>query len=305
LYHSNLIGGLAARLCGLPVVWNIRHSVLEAHTQKRLTRLVGWSGARLSHRVPAAVVFVAQAARDHHVRHGYAAQPSRVIPNGFDITVFRPDAAARMEVRQELGLTPGCPLVGLFGRFHADKDHATFVRAAGQIHALRPDVHFLLTGTDVDAANADLVSLLERAGVLGHCHLLGPRPDMARLAASLDLQVSSSLSEAMPNVIGEAMACGVPCVVTDVGDSALLVGETGQVVPRGDSAALAARCLKLLALPDTIRRSLGALARERIMENFSFKQMVIRHSQLWNEAAGDAAGRPESPIAVCDSVKAA
>ena len=214
-----------------------------------LTRLIGWSSAGLSPWLPQRIVFVSQAARTLHAAAGFADQRAIVIPNGFDPTVFRPDADARRSVRHELQLADECPLVGLFGRFHPDKDHENFVRAAARIRAQLPETRFLLCGTNVDDGNAELVDRLEQADLRDVCRLLGPRDDMPRLTASLDVQLSSSATEAMPRVVGEAMACGVPCVVTDVGDSALLVGRTGRVVPPGDDQALAESCLELLRMP--------------------------------------------------------
>ena len=192
---------------------------------------------------------------------------------------------SRPVARRELNVPENCLLVGLFGRFHADKDHANFVQAAAQLHAQLPDVHFLLCGSGITTDNRVLVDWLKHAGLRDNFHLLGPRVDIPRLTASLDLQVSSSSSEAMPVVVGEAMACGIPCVVTEVGDSPLLVGPLGSVVPRRDPVALAEACRKLLVLPPAERRRLGVLCRQRIIECFSLEQMVSQHWRLWAEQA--------------------
>ena len=178
------------------------------------------------------------------------------------------------------------PLVGLFGRFHADKGHEHFARAAGLIHRRRPDVHFLLCGQGVTPENQRLTEWLLRQQVSKQCHLLGQRGDVPRLTAALDLQVSSSLTEALPNVIGEAMASGVPCVVTNVGDSALIVGSTGRVVAPGDPEALGQACVEFLDQPLPARRVLGPRCRRRILQNFSFDSMVSRHFELWSEVCG-------------------
>jgi glycosyltransferase involved in cell wall biosynthesis len=297
LYHSNLIGGLAAQLAGrIPVVWNVRHSTLEAHTQKRLTRCIAWCGAQASRWLPTATVYVAHKARDLHVQQGYSPLASRVIPNGFDTNDFRPDPLARSAVRRELGLPDRCRLIGLIGRFHADKDFENFARCAAQICQRRPDVHFLLCGEGVTACNSQLAGCLDSPNIAGRCHLLGPRDDMPRLMAALDLLVSSSVTEAMPNVVGEAMACEVPCLVTDVGDSALLVGPTGRVVPPRSSTALAEAALELLSLPVSVRRALGKSARERILAEYSVDRMLSAHWQLWGELAGKSLSARQVPI---------
>jgi glycosyltransferase involved in cell wall biosynthesis len=296
LDHSNVIGGLAAQLAGrVPVVWNIRHCAPMRNDARALTRLVGWSSTRLSPWLPERIVYVSQAARTLHAETGFADDRAIVIPNGFDPVAFHPDPQARRAVRDELGVARDCLLVGLFGRYHADKDHANFLRAAARIRQSLPAARFLLCGTDIDAGNSALVHQLDRSGLRDACHLLGPRDDMARLAASLDLQVSSSVTEAMPRVVGEAMACGVPCVVTDVGDSALLVGDTGHVVPAGDDRALADHCLALLQTSSASRQALGLRARQRIVEQFSLDRMVVRHFDLWTAVAGKSITcRPET-----------
>ncbi|HEY1600020.1 MAG TPA: glycosyltransferase [Pirellulales bacterium] len=286
LYHANLVGGLAARMAGMPVVWNIRHSTLQARLAKRSTRWVNWCAAWLSHSIPTQTVYVGHAAQQSHAQAGYDTRRSRVIHNGFDGSVYRPDPAARAEVRRELGLAGDVPLVGLFGRFHSDKDHENFARAAGSIHRRLPTVHFLLCGTGVTKDNRQLIDWLQHEQIAGQCHLLGSRTDMPRLTASLDVQVSSSLTEALPNVVGEAMACGVPCAVTDVGDSALLVGDTGRVVPPRNAAALAQACLELLQQAPGEQQKIQQRCRRHIVEHFSFDRMVSQHFALWSEVAG-------------------
>jgi glycosyltransferase involved in cell wall biosynthesis len=305
LYHSNLIGGVAARMAGgIPVVWNIRHSTLQSRIPNRMTRLVNWSAARVSHWVPSRTVFVAHAAQQSHALGGYDTQRSSVVVNGFDPSLFRLDPSARASVQHELGLPAGTPLVGLFGRFHVDKGHENFAKAAGLIHRYRPDVHFLLCGQDVTPTNSQLTAWLEREQVASHCHLLGQRSDLPRLTASLDVQVSSSLTEALSNVIGEAMACGVPCAVTNVGDSALLVGDTGRVVPPQDPIALGQACVALLNQPQAAREALGLRCRRQILENFSFDRMVARHFELWGDVCGQQIRRRETTDSSADRMAA-
>ncbi len=285
MYHANLIGGLAARLAGdIPVVWNIRHTLLDPDRSKRLTRWVARAGGLLSRRIPDRIVFVAHAARAHHAALGYGRDTSLVIPNGFDLEAFRPDPAARDDVRRELGLADTTPLIGLIGRFHPDKDHRTFLAAAGRIYQKRPDARFVLCGTDVSASNPLLAAWADEFGIRKVVHFLGCRDDVPRIAAGLDLAVCSSRTEAFPLAVGEAMACALPCVVTDVGDAALLVGATGRTVRPGDEMALSQACLELLALAEPQRRALGRAARRRIAEHFALDHVLSRHMAVWREA---------------------
>jgi glycosyltransferase involved in cell wall biosynthesis len=292
MYHANLIGGLAAKLADrIPVVWNIRHTWLDPRRSKRLTRWTARAGGALSQRVPDAVVYVAHSAYESHAALGYACPKSTIIPNGFTVGEFRPDPSARRHVREELGLAPAAELVGLVGRFHPDKDHGCFLAAAGQLRRINPRAQFLLCGVGVTPENPQLTAWADQNGIRDACHFLGPREDMPRIAAALDVSVCSSLTEAFPRAVGEAMACGVPCVVTDVGDAARLVGNTGRVVPAADPAGLAAAVQEILALGNGARKALGRLARERIVQDFSQHRVVARHWDLWRQLATERRNR--------------
>jgi glycosyltransferase involved in cell wall biosynthesis len=208
-----------------------------------------------------------------------------VLPNGFDLDAFQPDPAARGSVRQELGISEETPLIGLVARFHPQKDHHNFMQAAAQLHARLPNVHFLLCGAGVTPENPALAQWVEEAGLRANVHLLGVRQDVPRLSAALDIATSSSSGEGFPNVVGEAMACGVPCVVTDVGDAALIVGETGRVVPPHDAQALADAWHDLLNAGEDYRYELGMAARRRVQECFSMTTISRRYEQLYEEIA--------------------
>lgn len=269
MYHADLLGGLAARLAGCKrVVWGIRHSNLSKTENKRSTLWVVKACAALSGWVPAHILSCSHRASTIHAAAGYAAGKLHVIPNGFDLGRFVPDAGARTIVRAELGLPADAPLVGLIARYHPEKNHAGFITAAALLHARMPQVHFVLAGTGVDASNADLNAAIAQKGLQANLHLLGRRDDVARLMASLDVLASPSHGEAFPNVLGEAMASGVPCVVTDVGDSAEIVGHTGRVVAAGDMAGLANGLLALLNLPTAQRAMLGEQARARVAAEY-------------------------------------
>lgn len=290
--HSNLITGLASRLAWRgPVVWGIHHSEHLPGVAKRSTLMTVGACARLSHRLPARIICCSEHGRRAYERAGFAADKLVVIPNGFDLEKFRPDSAARAEVRRELGLAPDTPLVGLVARYDPFKDHATFLRAAAIVARARPDVHFVLCGSGADGGNAELVSRVLTLRLSERCHLLGMRRDVSRVHAALDVATSSSISEAFPLAVGEAMACGVPCAVTDVGDSALIVGPTGRVVPPRDPAALAAALCELLDLPTSDRRRLGESARRRVAQRFSLSAAVGQYETLYRRlAAGSSRG---------------
>ncbi len=289
MHDSDLVGGLAAFAARVPVAWGIHQGEYELRDAgQRRTRRVASVLARLSRFVPARIVCCSETSRRVHAGIGYDARKLVVIPNGFDVGAFRPDPAARPAVRAELGIPDGAPIVGHVGRAHPQKDHATFFAAAALLGARRPDVHFVLCGDGV-SENAPLARGVDPA-VRARVHLLGRRDDIPRLTAAFDLLASSSsFGEAFPLVIGEAMACGVPCVVTDAGDSALMVGATGRVVPRRDPRALADAWADVLALPGEERARLGRAARARVEEHYTLERCVGRYEALYREMAGFSA----------------
>lgn len=285
MHHSDLIGGMAARLAGnIPVVWGIHHTTFDPALLKRRTRLTLATCARLSSWVPARIVCCAETSRTVHAARGYDTSKMLVIPNGFDVERFQPDPAAHESVRAELGLAAETPLIGLVARFDPQKDQRNFVQAAGLLAAMRSEVHFLLCGDEIDWHNPALTEWIARAGMQQRCHLLGRRTDTPRIQAALDIgTIASYWGEAFPLVIGEAMASGVPCVVTDIGDSARLVGDTGLVVPPRDAPALAAAWQRILSLSPAERDQRGRAARQRIIEHFNLPDIADRYEQVYQE----------------------
>ncbi len=285
MYHADLLGGLAGRLAGVPVLWNIRNSGLEPHLTKRSTIRIAGVCRRLARRLPARIVCCSERAVGLHVDFGYPPEKMTVIPNGFTLDSFRPDPEARARVRGELGFPPDAPLIGYMARFDPTKDHPNFFRAAALLGRDHPEAHFLLCGKGITEDNPALADGIKEAGLGGRCHLLGLRADVPALTAALDIAASSSAGEGFPNAVGEAMACGVPCAVTDVGDSALLVGDTGRVVPRRDADALAQSWRDLLDMDGGERQKLGAAARRRVETHFDIRAVAARYGRLYEETA--------------------
>ena len=295
LYQADLIGGLAARVAGnAPVVWGVHNTILDPASVTRVKMWTVRACSLASRWLPTRIVCCAESAREAHAKLGYAKEKLLVIPNGCDTTLFSPDPGTGLSVREELGVREGAPLIGLVARFDAPKDHYNFIRAAALLHGRLPDVNFVLCGDGISWENQELVGWIDAAGMRARCHLLGRRHDMPRLTAALDLASSSSFfSEAWPLVVGEAMACGVPCVVTDVGDSAVIVGETGRVVPPRDPKALADAWQDLLSVGPDERARLGIAARRRIERYFSLRDTVAAYEDMYEELA-TTAGRAAS-----------
>jgi glycosyltransferase involved in cell wall biosynthesis len=289
MYHADLLGALGAP-AHIPLVWGVHNTVLELGASKRLTRWTARMCARLSKSKPARIVCCSEASRRVHAALGYDNSKMLVIPNGFDLERFRPDPDARYALRQELGLERDSLLIGLAARFDPVKGHRDFIQAASFFRKSSDlDVHFALCGKDVDWSNRELADWIETAGLKQRFHLLGPREDMPRFFAALDLSVSSSTSEAFPLAVGEAMACGIPCAVTNVGDSALIVGDTGRVVPSSDAQAMANAWRGLLELPAEERMKRGLAARARIAERYELGHITARYLELYREIVANSA----------------
>lgn len=287
-YHADLVGGLATRLAGrIPVVWGIHHTTFDPQGTKRMTVWTAKACGRLSRSLATRIVCCSQASGPVHAALGYDSDRMTVIHNGFDLSLFKPDLAARQAVREELGIPGNAPLIGLIARFDPQKDHRNFILAAGLLHVQMPECHFLLCGHGINWDNLELDRWIGAAGIGHRCHLLGERADVPRLTAALDIaSTASSFGEAFPLVIGEAMACGVPCVVTDVGDSALLVGDTGRVVPPRNPQALADGWMSLLCdIKPEERRRLGLAARQRIEERYSIERIAAQYCRLYRDLA--------------------
>lgn len=288
MYHGNLLSLIASKMVHqqVPVIWNIRQSLYSLSYEKLLTRMVIRFGALLSGHATR-ILYNSSTSAGHHGEIGYNAEKSIIIPNGFDIDTFVPSTDARGSVRQELGLDADTLLIGLIGRYHVMKDHGTFLKAASLLNRKHPEVHFLLVGTDVTPQNERLKSLIHEGGIWGKVHLLGEREDIPRLTSALDCAALSSFAEGFPNVVGEAMSSSVPCVVTDVGDAARIVGDTGMVVPPQNPELFAAALEKLVEMGDEKRKVLGYNARQRIIENFSLDSVVRCYEQLYTNLVTD------------------
>lgn len=281
LYHADLLGLIAGKASAVKkIVWGIRCSDMDLRNYSALTALTVWFNARVS-KVPDAILVNSEKGKEIHEKRGYSSRRMKVLPNGFDLERFRPDETAREWLLAQLGLTRQAALIGCVARFDPMKDHATFFRAAEALAAKEDSVHFVLAGDGMVVSNPQ-VSALVNPKIRDKVHLLGRREDIPRLLAALDIATSASAyGEGFSNAVGEAMACGVPCVVTDVGDTAWIVGDTGRVVPPGSPEALAEAWERLLDMDRGERKRLGEKARARVAENFEINNVVRRFEDFY------------------------
>ena len=283
LCHGNLAAQTAASFASrpTPVLWNIRSSLDGLGTEKVGTRVLTRVLRRVSSR-PRHIIYNSRLSASQHEQLGYDSRRTVVIPNGFDLDLFRPRSECRVALRKELGLPEETPVIGLIARYHPVKDHSNFLSAAVGVVASGASVHFVLAGTNT--RGPELAKRISELGLQERVHALGERQDIAEVTAGLDVATSCSLSEGFPNAIGEAMAAGVPCVVTAVGDCPTIIGTAGRVIPRRDPSALSAAWQEMLAMPVEHRRQLGEQARQRVIQEFGLGSMVTAFENLYREA---------------------
>ncbi len=285
MYHGNLAACLFRFLnvCKRPVIWNIRCSLNSLKQEKPLTQRVIRAGSHFSGNV-AGIIYNSYISAEQHAAIGYFSGKAHIIPNGFDLMRFQPNEHVRQKLRFELNVLEDEILIGLIARYHPMKDHANFLEAASLMAKERANVRFLVLGRDVDKQASGLLGKIETLGLTGRVTCLGERTDVESYDAALDIaSLSSAYGEGFPNAIGEAMACGVPCVVTDVGDCGRLVDKTGIVVPANDPEALKNGWDKLIRKGRAERVKLGLAARRRILENFEISKIAGQYEALYQK----------------------
>ncbi len=282
LYHADLYASLAAQRMSVPVIWGLHNATLSPDAKlstKAVVRLLAW----LSNKIPCQILTCSQSGGENHIRLGYAGQKMIFVPNGFDTDRFCPNVEIRQRKRLDFGVSADEILIGNVSRFDAQKDHRTLINAWGQLVQREPKrkLRFLLAGKGLDAVNSQLLQWLSEAGISDRTLLLGIYEDIPHVLNALDLFVLSSIGEAFPVALGEAMAAGLPCISTNVGDAALLLGAAGTNVPPADAQALTSAMQTFLNLDSADQMKLGVMARERILANFSLERMIDAYIEIY------------------------
>jgi glycosyltransferase involved in cell wall biosynthesis len=284
MYHGNLAASAAAG-GRFPVVWSVRQTLARLSDNRFRTCAVILGTVPFA-RHCRAIVYNCKLAAVHHERWGYPSARRVVIMNGFDLTIFHPSDAARSKIRVELGLASTARLIGRIARNDPMKDNAMLIGGFARLAASNPDLHLVLVGRGMDASDRSLIELIGATRLTSRVHLLGERLDIPRITAALDVAVLTSRhSEGFPNVIGEAMACGVPVVATRVGAVPDIIDDPARVVPPANPEAFAAAVGHVLSLEDSQRRTLGLADRARIERFFSIRSIADQHADLWRRIA--------------------
>ncbi len=271
---ANELGLLVRFRTAARVVWGLRASNLDWSNYDRVSSWSYRAGAWLS-RFADLIIVNSYTGKTDNIANGYAGKRMLVIQNGIDTQRFQPNSAARYGTRREWGVGENQVLIGLVARLDPMKDHPSFMRAAALFSRQRDNVRFVCIGNGPAGYKRELQLLAGKLGLCDRLHWTHGQNDMVAVYNALDLATSaSSCGEGFSNAIGEAMACGTPCVVTDVGDSARIVGNPEQVVSPGDPQALAAAWQRILDLQPAQRAMLSQASRERIKQEFSLEQLV-------------------------------
>jgi glycosyltransferase involved in cell wall biosynthesis len=286
MYHSDLFGGIIARILGIKtIVWGIRHTTLEPGKSKKSTIWIAKLLSRLSSWLPVRIAVCAQRAMDVHEALGYDRTKMHFIPNGYDLTYFTPMPNEARGLRAKWGVGPDVALIGTVGRYDPQKDYNNLLQALEILCSRNISLRCILVGTNLDDGNKELVAQIQRLGLEETIILLGKRTDIPVVMSAIDLYVLSSSSEAFPNSVAEAMACESPCVVTDVGDAAYIVGDTGWVVPPFDHEAWAESIQQaLFERKQSKWQQRCVSARTRIEQQFRIDRMITAYHDLWRES---------------------
>ena len=283
--HADLIGGVIARFAGIKnIFWGVHHTNLIKGESKRATMMIVKLNALLSYLVPKKIIYCAEKSREIQELIGFKKTKGVVIQNGYDVNSFYQDNSLSESFRNELDISLDEFVIGHVGSYDPLKDQKTLIRSFAYLDQNSFNFTAVLVGMNLDNGNNALVRLLKENGLIERVHLLGIRKDILTVMNGIDLFMLSSISEAFPNVLNEAMACGTPCITTDVGDSGLIVGKTGWVVEPKDPKALANASIQALKEKQLNNESWGQrkdACRQRIVENFTFEKMIKKYKEVW------------------------
>ena len=281
LYHADLIGGITAKIAGVKhIIWGIRTTDLKKGSYS--TALVRKINAWLSFSLPSKIVCVAESAKARHVKLGYCESKMLIIPNGFDLDKLHKYIIDSAQLRLKHGIKQNEIVIGSMGRFSQIKGQDVFVKAAKIVAENNPNVRFLMVGRELQESNKPLMKWITNTGFVDRFVLLGERLDVNICFGAMNIFCLHSRSEGFPNVLGEAMAMGLPCVATDVGDAKILGGELVKIVEPDNPEVLALALMQMLNFQSKKLNELGKLSNKRIFHMYSLSTMQLAYQGLYN-----------------------
>lgn len=282
MYEGGVVGTLFNKFLPNkpPVIWTVHEGLEHYKTEpfRKQLQLRLWS---LISDLPECMMYVSHLNCEHHLGWGFKNRNALVMTNGVDTERFKPNIIAKEKIRKELNIPVEAFVIGITARFHPVKNHVGFLKAARILLKTHPDVHFIMVGTNVDKNNTALTDIVNSSGLQKNVHMLGNRQDIPDVVNSYDVAALTSLGEAFPLTLGEAMASAIPCVATDVGDNKFIIEDTGRIVPTKDNQALANAWKELLEMDKQSFKELGEAALHRTLKNFTLKKQVQKHENLY------------------------
>jgi glycosyltransferase involved in cell wall biosynthesis len=285
LIHGDFIGGIASRLAGIKnILWTILYSKLDTSIEKTRNILLIKILAKLSYIIPKLIIVVSKSAKKNCQNLGYNKKKIRLITTGFDLSYFKISKYEKLYFKKKIKIKKQTPLIGIVARYHPVKDHINLLHALSILRLKKKLFCCALVGSNMTKKNVILFNEIKKLQLENFVKLLGPKNNIPQVMNGLDVNILCSKSEGFPSVIVEAMACGTPCVVTDVGDSAFIVGKNGWVVPSSNSIQLA----------NTIEKTLSKInkknwkkrcdqARLRVKNKFGINKMIKYYNLTWSE----------------------
>tara|TARA_B110000008_G_C16973848_1_gene565033 strand:- start:3052 stop:4179 length:1128 start_codon:yes stop_codon:yes gene_type:complete len=278
LYHSNLIGGIAARLSGIKnIIWGLRgtaipQSIISIHN------IIINLGALFSYFIPSYIVCNAQTVKNYHVRKKYCSKKIEIIENGF---ILHKDEPQKESMLAEIKANKESLLIGTVGRYDKLKDYPNMISALSIIMQEFSNVHLILVGRGLDNLNIELKNLISNSLDISRVHLLGEKNNISSCLRELDIFCLSSRNEGFPNVLAEAMLMKIPCVSTNAGDAANLISDIGVLVPVEDHIKLALGLKYMIAMSKKERRKIGEKSYSHIRSNFSIENNISKFCKLY------------------------
>jgi glycosyltransferase involved in cell wall biosynthesis len=285
MIHADTIGGIVARLAGVKnIFWSVHYTNLVKGKSKKSTILLTKINAFLSNFIPKKIIYCAEKSREVQESLGFKKTKGMVVQNGYDVECFTQNTSLGSKFRNELDIHSEAFVIGHVGSYHPLKDQANLIEALTLLDQRGFNFYAVFAGVNLDNNNTSLVSLIKDKGLSNRVHLLGRRNDIPSIMNGIDLFILSSESEAFPNVLNEAMACGTPCVSTDVGDASLILGDAGWIVPSKDSESLYSSVIKAAQEKESNNRlwlQRSVACRQRIVQKFSLEKMVKKYKEVW------------------------
>lgn len=284
MYQGNLAASLASKLLAKrPVLlWNVRQTVYNLQQEPRSTRwAIGFSQRLMN--MPDRILYNSWLSENQHAALGFDEQKSQIVANGFDLQLFAPNTYSRELMRTKLAIPQDAIVIGMVAHYCPSKNHALFMEAAHLLGMHNRNVHFILAGEQVSTDNPEIAALLKRFPTLqGKLHLLGKRQDIPALMNALDMfTLTATRGDGFPNAVGEAMACGVPCIATDIGDTALLINKTGQTLQEATPSSLAFAWQEWINAGEIWRKEQGRQARKRIQKHYAIQNIASQYQDIY------------------------